>query len=291
MKVSAYKMGKPFLAMFWLYTLTAYKYKKFKRRALRLNRPFSSGTCFLAQEKRSAVNTMETIPNFDEIAMLADQFSRSYPYEILAWAALHFGIGLVMSTGFGPEGIVILHILNRIAPETTVFYLDTDLFFPETYALRDKLELHFGMKFHRVTSTLSLDQQNAQDGPELWSREPDRCCHLRKVEPLRAYLQTKQAWITSIRRDQTRQRASARVVEWDATNSLIKLNPLVNWSNDQVWNYLYYFGLPHNELHHKGYPSIGCTHCTQPVSQGADPRSGRWKGHQKVECGIHFQNA
>ena len=233
---------------------------------------------------------MSNLPIFDEVALLADNFERSYPHEIIAWSALRFGKELVMATGFGPEGIVILHILSQVAPETTGFYLDTDLFFPETYALRDKLEQLFGMKFLRISSTLGLDQQAKQHGPELWAHEPDRCCRLRKVEPLRAYLKTKQAWITAIRRDQTGNRANARAIEWDAANGLVKVNPLVNWSQEQVWTYLHLFELPYNELHHKGYPSIGCAPCTRPVAEGADPRSGRWVGYKKVECGIHLQD-
>jgi phosphoadenosine phosphosulfate reductase len=231
-----------------------------------------------------------TFPIFDEIAILADNFERSYPHEIIAWAALRFGEGLAMATGFGPEGIVIMHILNQVAPQTTIFYLDTELFFPETYALRDKLEAHFGVKFQRIATSLSLDQQEAQHGPALWAREPNLCCRLRKVEPLRAYLKTKQAWITAIRRSQTSHRAAAQAIEWDAANGLVKVNPLVNWSQEQVWTYLQMFELPYNELHHRGYPSIGCTPCTRPVAEGADPRSGRWVGHAKVECGIHLQD-
>ena len=226
---------------------------------------------------------------FDEIAILADNFEHSYPHEILAWAAHRFGAGLVMATGFGPEGIVIMHVLHEVSPTTTVFYLDTDLFFPETYALRDKLEGRFGKKFERISTDLSLPQQTEQYGPELWSREPDHCCRLRKVGPLRAYLKTKLAWITAIRRDQTSQRAASQAIEWDKTNGLVKVNPLVNWSKDQVWTYIYLYELPFNELHKQGYPSIGCAPCTRPVSEGADPRSGRWVGHNKVECGIHVQ--
>jgi phosphoadenosine phosphosulfate reductase len=110
------------------------------------------------------------------------------------------------------------------------------------------------------------------------------------VEPLRAYLRTKTAWITAIRRDQTSHRSSAKPIEWDSTNGLVKVNPLVNWSQEQVWTYIHLFDLPYNELHHKGYPSIGCAPCTRPAAEGADPRSGRWVGHKKVECGIHLQD-
>ncbi len=225
----------------------------------------------------------------DEIALLADNFSHSYPHEIIAWARHRFGDGLVMATGFGPEGIVILHIVQQVAPGTQVFYIDTDLLFPETYQLRDQLETRFGIRFTRVSSTLSVAEQHEQIAPELWVSQPDQCCRIRKVEPLRAFLKDKKAWITGIRRDQTGHRAQAQPIEWDKTNGLVKVNPLLNWTQEQVWTYIHLFELPYNILHTRGYPSIGCAPCTRPVMEGADPRSGRWVGHKKVECGIHLQ--
>ena len=225
----------------------------------------------------------------DEIALLADNFSHSYPHEIIAWARHRFGEGLVMATGFGPEGIVILHIVQQAAPGTQVFYLDTDLLFPETYQLRDQLEQRFGIRFTRIATTLSVQQQSEQVGPELWASQPDQCCRIRKVEPLRAFLKDKKAWITGIRRSQTGHRANAQPIEWDKTNELVKVNPLLNWTQEQVWTYIHLFELPYNVLHTRGYPSIGCAPCTRPVAEGADPRSGRWVGHKKVECGIHLQ--
>ena len=225
----------------------------------------------------------------DEITLLADNFSHSYPHEIIAWARHRFGEGLVMATGFGPEGIVILHIVQQAAPGTQVFYLDTGLLFPETYQLRDQLEQHFGIQFTRIATPLSVQQQNKQIGPELWASQPDQCCRIRKVEPLRAFLKDKKAWITGIRRSQTGHRANAQPIEWDKTNELVKVNPLLNWTQEQVWTYIHLFELPYNVLHTRGYPSIGCAPCTRPVAEGADPRSGRWVGHKKVECGIHLQ--
>ncbi len=233
----------------------------------------------------------EELPDPQHLGLLADNFERSYPHEIIAWAAHVYGEGLAMATGFGPEGIVIMHIVSQVAPKTQIFYLDTDLFFPETYALRDELQRRFNLSFERVATPLSLDQQTEQYGPELWSRDPNQCCRLRKVDPLRAYLKQKQAWITGIRRDQTRLRRDAKPIEWDQTNGLVKLNPLLNWSHEQVWTYIYLFDLPTNVLHKSGYPSIGCWPCTRPAAEGADPRSGRWVGFQKVECGIHMQAA
>jgi phosphoadenosine phosphosulfate reductase len=234
---------------------------------------------------------MDELPSREELPLLADNFERSYTHENIAWAAHVYGQGLAMATGFGPEGIVIMHIVSQVAPKTQIFYLDTDLFFPETYALRDELERRFDLAFVRVATPLSLDQQTEQYGPELWTRDPNQCCRLRKVDPLRAYLKQKQAWITGIRRDQTRTRQDAKPIEWDKTNGLVKLNPLLNWSHEQVWTYIYLFDLPTNALHKNGYPSIGCWPCTRPAAEGADPRSGRWVGFKKVECGIHMQAA
>ena len=230
-------------------------------------------------------------PALENLHLLAENFERSYPHEIIAWAAHTYGSKLTMATGFGPEGIVIMHIVSQVAPKTEIFYLDTDLFFPETYALRDQLQERFGLHFVRVTPALSLEQQADQYGPALWSRDPDQCCRLRKVDPLRAYLKQKKAWITGIRRDQTRTRLSAEPIEWDTTNGLVKINPLLNWSQEQVWTYLYLFDLPSNQLHARGYPSIGCSPCTRPAAGGANLRSGRWVGFKKVECGIHMKAA
>ena len=233
---------------------------------------------------------MSELPIPEDLHLLADNFAHSFPHEIIAWAAHTYGRDLVMATGFGPEGVVIMHIVSQVAPETRIFYLDTDLFFPETYALRDELQRRFKLSFERVATPFTLEQQTQQYGPELWARDPDQCCRLRKVNPLAAYLKDKKAWITGIRHDQTRTRLSARPIEWDQTNSLVKINPLLSWSQHQVWTYIYLFDLPTNALHTRGYPSIGCRPCTRPAAEGADPRSGRWVGFKKVECGIHMQS-
>src|SRR5262245_34542306 len=145
------------------------------------------------------------------------------PEDVLLWGLDHFDarrapepapaagerFGLAMATGFGPEGVALMHMLSRLAPDSSVFYTDTDLLFDETYALRDQLSERLGIQFTRLHSGLSLEAQAAQHGPALWSRDPDLCCQLRKVAPLRQYLRTKEAWISAIRRDQTANRASA----------------------------------------------------------------------------------
>jgi phosphoadenosine phosphosulfate reductase len=208
--------------------------------------------------------------------------------EVLRWAAAEFGPALALATGFGPEGVVLMHLVSQVSRDLTVFYLDTGLLFDETYALRDILAARLSLRFTRVAPRLSLDDQAQAHGPRLWAHDPDRCCALRKVAPLRVFLQTQRAWITAIRRQQTPHRARARVLEWDAANGLVKLNPLVAWTGDQVWAHLRAHDLPYNPLHDQGFPSLGCWPCTQPVAPGADPRSGRWPGRAKTECGLHL---
>jgi phosphoadenosine phosphosulfate reductase len=135
---------------------------------------------------------------------------------------------------------------------------------------------------------LSPEEQERTHGSALWTRDPDRCCNLRKVEPLRRKLGELSAWITSIRRDQTSVRSNAHRVEWDAKFGLVKINPMVDWTSKQVWRYIHDHDVPYNELHNQDYPSIGCTQCTRAVRPGEDPRAGRWPGFAKTECGLHI---
>lgn len=226
-----------------------------------------------------------------ELELVSDHFEGRRPEEILQWGADTFAPGLALATGFGPEGVVLMHMLAQIAPETTVFYLDTELLFPETYALRDRLAERLGLTFTRVATRLSLTEQARQYGEALWARDPNQCCHLRKVQPLREYLAFKDAWVTAIRRDQTSNRATAGLVEWDGANGLVKLNPLAAWTKADVWAYLHIHELPYNPLHDRGYRSIGCWPCTRAVAPGEDDRAGRWSGFGKTECGIHLKPA
>jgi phosphoadenylyl-sulfate reductase (thioredoxin) len=169
--------------------------------------------------------------------------------------------------------------------------LDTGVLFPETYELWRKLEAKYGVAIEAVQPDLTLDQQAARLGARLWESDPDQCCAVRKVAPLRQALRGKDAWITSIRRDQTTDRATSRMVERDAKFGLVKVNPLVTWSAEDVKTYLRAHDVPTNPLHEQGYPSIGCMPCTSPVVPGEDPRSGRWRGRGKTECGLHNRGA
>jgi len=212
----------------------------------------------------------------------------SSPEAVLRWGFDNFAPSIVLATGFGPEGIVLMHLVSQIRPETIVFYLDTDLLFSNTYDLRDELVKRLGIRFERVYSGISLPEQAFRHGDKLWERDPDTCCHIRKVIPQRQFLANYSAWITGIRRDQTAFRANTPLAGWDFANKMVKLNPLAAWTSDQVWEHIHANDLPYNILHDYGYPSIGCWTCTKEVAPGDDPRSGRWSGSIKTECGIHL---
>jgi phosphoadenosine phosphosulfate reductase len=209
------------------------------------------------------------------------------PEEVLRWAFANFGEDVAMATGFGVEGMVLLDIASRVNPDLSVFTGDTDFLFPETYDLIDRVEKRYGVKVERLYSALTPEQQEQAHGPELWKRNPDQCCSLRKVEPLRNKLAQLSAWITAIRRDQTSVRASAHKIEWDPKFGLVKINPIADWTKAMVWNYVHKHDVPYNPLHDSNFPSIGCTHCTRAVQPGEDSRAGRWAGFQKTECGLH----
>ncbi len=207
--------------------------------------------------------------------------------DILRWAASEFQPGLTMACSFGgPSGMVLLDMVMKLDPTVEVFYLDTDFLFPETYRLRDVCEQRYGFKPVGYKSLLTPAEQAEKHGDALWSRDPDACCEIRKVEPNHRALDDKTAWIAGMRRDQSSTRREIGVVEWDSKFNLVKINPLAAWSERQVWSYIVSNDVPYNELHDRNYPSIGCTYCTRPVQAGEDPRSGRWSGFDKTECGI-----
>jgi phosphoadenosine phosphosulfate reductase len=229
------------------------------------------------------------VKTYDEatIARLSAEMEGKEPEEVLRWAAHEFQPGLTLACSFGgPTGMVLLDMIMKVDPAVEVFYLDTDFLFPETYHLRDVCEAKYGFKPIGYKSLLTPAMQSERYGEALWLRDPDACCNLRKVEPNERALDGKTAWIAGMRRDQSKTRADIGIVEWDVKFNLVKLNPLASWDEKKVWSYIMANDVPYNELHDRGYPSIGCTNCTQPVNPGDDPRSGRWAGLDKEECGI-----
>jgi phosphoadenosine phosphosulfate reductase len=207
--------------------------------------------------------------------------------EVIGWGFLQFHPNVAIASSFGAEDVVLIDIAASLKPNFRIFTLDTDFLFPETYALIDRIEQRYGLRVERARSRYTPQMQAAAYGEALWSRQPDQCCNLRKVEPLTEQLAGLSAWITGIRRDQAPTRAHARKLEWDQKFGLMKLNPLADWSWERVWGYIRAHNVPYNPLHDQNYPSIGCTHCTRPVQPGEDMRAGRWSGFQKTECGLH----
>ena len=211
--------------------------------------------------------------------------------EVLGWALEQFQSDVALASGFGAEGMVMIDMASRLRRDVRVFTLDTGFLFPETYALIDRVEKRYGVEVERCQAQLSPQEQAEAYGEALWARQPDVCCSIRKIEPLGAKLEKLRAWITAIRRDQTAARAHAGKVEWDGKFGLLKINPLADWTWDQVWEYIRSRDVPYNPLHDRNYPSIGCTHCTRPVKPGEDLRAGRWSGFAKTECGLHSHRA
>lgn len=206
--------------------------------------------------------------------------------QVLEWAFDQFGQDMYIACSFQKTSSVVMQLATAINPDARFFYLDTGVLFPETYETRDRLAEHFGVEFERWRG-ITLEEQAAEYGDRLWSHDPDACCGLRKVEPMRRALSSVDAWVAGVRRADSATRARTAKFNWDKKFNLWKLNPLADWSERDVWNHLNELGVPYNPLHDQGYPSIGCTHCTRPVVPGQSARDGRWSGSGKTECGIN----
>jgi phosphoadenosine phosphosulfate reductase len=227
----------------------------------------------------------------DQIMQLEKVAENWSPEQVLAWAFKSFGNRVAISSAFGVEGMALMHMASRVRKDFRVFTVDTEFLFPETYNLIETIEQRYGITIERAYPLLSPDVQERLHGSALWARNPDQCCSLRKIEPLQRKLRELDAWITSIRRDQTPARSAAQKIEWDSRFGLVKINPIADWSSKQVWRYINENDVPYNPLHDQGYPSIGCTHCTRAIRPGEDSRAGRWPGFAKTECGLHAIDA
>lgn len=221
-----------------------------------------------------------TVPN--PVSPLPDSESLEAP-ELIAALVATFGSGLLLASSFQKEETVLLDMLLGVDPKARVFALDTHVLFPETYEYWGAVEERYGIRVEAFEGP-SLGLQNARFGNKLWESQPDRCCGIRKMEPLGRALKTADCWITGVRRDQSPTRANAPKLGWDEQHGLWKANPLAEWDDDRCWEYIRQRDLPYNTLHDKGYASIGCTYCTLPGSG----REGRWSASSKTECGLHM---
>ncbi len=224
---------------------------------------------------------MSTLPS------LTDTEVEALPAEDLLRRAYHaIGDPLCLSCSWQKQSSVLVHMVAELGLEIDIVELDTHLFFKETYETRERLIERYGLSLIRP-EIITVAEQHAQEGPNLWERDPDRCCHIRKVEPLLRALEPYEAWVSGIRREQSPSRAGARKAERSDRYGVWKIQPLVDWSEDDVWHYIMENDIPHNPLHEAGYRSIGCMPCTRPTRPDEEERAGRWAGSDKLECGIH----
>lgn len=205
--------------------------------------------------------------------------------SMIAFAIETFPGRIALTSSFGTESAVLLHLVSSVAPDLPVLFLDTGKLFPETFAYRDALVRRLGLTAVRVVSPNPSKLQEDDPSGYLWSVDPDGCCAIRKVEPLSQVLTEFSAWITGRKRFQGDTRSALPIFERDGSH--VKINPLATWSEADIENYLVEHNLPRHPLVARGYRSIGCTHCTSPTAPGENTRAGRWRNKGKTECGIH----
>jgi len=243
----------------------------------------------VAPQVRPVENAMlEPTPDLlAELALKSEELETATPQDILRWTAERFAPRFTMATAFGPEGMVIMHMLAEIAPNTPVFNIDTGYQFKETLELRDKIKEQYGIDVELKQPELTVEEYEKLHGGPLYNRDPRRCCADRKLAVNLKAVQGFHAWASAIRRDQTPDRAAAPIVGWDQKFGLVKVSPLANWTKKDVWGMITKYDIPYNALHDQGYTSIGCWPCTRAVMFGEDERAGRWSGFAKTECGLH----
>lgn len=225
--------------------------------------------------------------NETEVAKIIDKTSDYF--GILKWAFSEYKEKIVYACSFGAEGIVLIDLISKVNKEAKIIFLDTNLHFKETYELIEKVKRRYpGLRIDMVQPKLTLFQQLEQYGDELWKREPNLCCYLRKVAPLEEALKDSTAWISGLRQEQSPTRKNVQFINQDHKFKKIKVCPLIYWTWEEILMYIELNDLPYNPLHDQGYPSIGCAPCTNPIDENGDSRSGRWAGTGKTECGLHI---
>ncbi|OBB42181.1 phosphoadenylyl-sulfate reductase [Mycobacterium sp. 852002-51961_SCH5331710] len=205
--------------------------------------------------------------------------------DLLRWTDEHFGGNYVVASNM--QDAVLIDLAAKVRPGVDILFLDTGYHFVETIGTRDAVDAVYDVNIVNVTAEKSVTEQDELFGKDLFAREPNECCRMRKVEPLSKALRGYSAWVTGIRRVEAPTRANAPLISWDKAFGLVKINPLAAWTDDDMQEYIDANGVLVNPLVYEGYPSIGCSPCTAKPVEGADPRSGRWAGTGKIECGLH----
>lgn len=208
--------------------------------------------------------------------------------QVLNWSYQTYGKDVVYACSFGIEGIVLIDLIAKVQPNAQIVFLDTDVHFKETYETIERVkEKYPTLNIVLKKPELSLEEQATQFGDKLWETEPNKCCQIRKLDPLNDVLSGAKAWISGLRREQSETRAHVQFINQDHRFQSVKICPLIHWTWKDVWRYVSKHELTYNVLHDQGYPSIGCAHCTKPAFTLEDLRSGRWQGQGKTECGLH----
>lgn len=221
-----------------------------------------------------------------DVTHLNEGFDGKTPQEILRWATDTFAPEVILTCSFQHDGVVLGHMLQSIAPWVPVVFLDTGFHFPETLAYRDEIVARFGFRLKEIGPRLPRRELERRHGPELFRTNPDLCCKINKVDPLKNALEGVRCWINGRRRNQAATRQSITVVE-RFQGGIHKVNPMASWTARETHAYMQAHGIPEHPLFEQGYASIGCAPCTRPVLAGEDERAGRWSGRDKTECGIH----
>ena len=228
-----------------------------------------------------------------EIEELNARFAGSRPEEVIAYFVERYGDRIALSSSLGLEDQVLTDMVCRATKRPRIFTLDTGRLFPETYSLIDRTNMHYGIRIAvYFPERQAVEQLVSECGMNCFYESIElrkRCCQVRKLEPLKRAFEGLEVWICGLRREQSVTREHMQLVEWDEAHGLVKLNPLIGWHEEEVWNYIREHHVPYNKLHDKGFPSIGCQPCTRAVEPGADIRSGRWwwESPDHRECGLH----
>ncbi|SFC52447.1 phosphoadenosine phosphosulfate reductase [Nocardioides terrae] len=245
-----------------------------------------SASTTLARNNRGAQTDGRTPEELREIVSHWGAELELAPAEtIIEWAAATFGERFCVTSSMGDA--VLADLAAKVVPGIDVVFLDTGYHFVETIGTRDAVAATLDVNLITITPVQSVAEQDATYGKDLYRTDPDLCCQLRKVRPLQQGLEGYDAWATGLRRAETHNRVIAPVIGWDAKKGKVKVSPIARWSDEQVERYIADHGVLVNPLVYDGYPSIGCAPCTRRVAPGEDPRSGRWAGTGKTECGIH----
>ena len=231
----------------------------------------------------------QTIDQFKQPEFSVDNDTKG-ALKVLEWAYQHYADEeLIYACSFGIEGIVLIDLISKVNASAKVVFLDTDVHFDETYELIEQVKKKYpNLRIEMKKTALTLEEQAKEYGDELWAREPNKCCEIRKVIPLNEVLSGTTAWLSGLRREQGETRKDTEFLNKDNKFKSIKICPLIHWTWKDIWRYAHKNQLPYNILHDKGYPSIGCKTCTKPVWNEEDLRSGRWSGSGKTECGLHL---